>query len=168
MSTLSTTPSSDLPTAAAPRRGAPAAVLRWLEPRGQALLLLGLRLVHGWLLAQTGWGKLGHLARTTGFFADLHLPAPALLAALVGGVELLGGVALAVGAGARLAAGAVAAVMVTALLTAHGGAIHGLGELLEQPPFPFLLATLVVLAFGAGRLSVDGWLRARRRRGESR
>jgi putative oxidoreductase len=136
--------------------------LRRAEPYGQSAILLALRLLYGWQLAQTGWGKLVDLERTAGFFEGLGLPAPAALAALVGGTELVGGVLLAAGVGTRLAAAALAVVMLTALLTAHAAeAFQSLSAFTEQAPYPFLVATLILLAFGAGRLSVDGWLVAR-------
>jgi hypothetical protein len=60
------------------------------------------------------------------------------------------------------AAAALAVVMATALATAHADkAFASLTAFTKQAPFPFLVAALVVLAFGAGLFSVDGWLRAR-------
>jgi putative oxidoreductase len=136
--------------------------LRRAEPYGQSAVLLALRLLYGWQLAQTGWGKLAHLERTAGFFEGLGLPAPAALAALVGGTELVGGVLLAVGFGTRLAAAALTTVMLTAFFTAHAAeAFQSVSAFTEQAPFPFLVATLILLGFGAGRLSFDGWLGAR-------
>lgn len=139
-----------------------ASVLRRLEPWGRSSLLLGLRLLYGWQLAQTGWGKLTHLERTAGFFEALGLPAPAVLAVLVGATELLGGILLAVGLGARFAAAALAGVMVVAYATAHAGeAFASLEAFTAQAPFPFLVATLVTAAFGAGAISVDRLLQRR-------
>lgn len=136
--------------------------LRRVEPHGQALILLALRLLYGWQFAQTGWGKLVNLERTAGFFEGLGLPVPAAMAALVGGTELAGGVLLLVGGGTRIAAAALSVVMLTALLTAHAAeAFQSVAAFTEQAPYPFLVATLILLAFGAGRLSLDGWLRAR-------
>lgn len=138
------------------------AVLRRVEPYGQSAVLLSLRLVYGWFFAQTGWGKLMNFERTSGFFESLGLPAPAVMAALVAATELVGGILLAVGIGTRFAATALSVVMLTALATAHAeDAFKSLSAFTEQAPYPFLVATLVLLAFGAGRLSIDGWLRAR-------
>lgn len=132
------------------------AVLRKFEPWGQSAVLLALRLLYGWLFAQTGWGKLMNLERTSGFFENLGLPAPALMARLVGSTELVGGVLLVLGAGTRLTATALSFVMITALWTAHAEeAFANLAALTEQAPYPFLVATILLLVFGAGRLSVD-------------
>lgn len=138
------------------------ALLRRIEPYGQSVLLLALRLAYGWFFVQAGWGKLANLERTAGFFQGLGLPVPAFLAGLVAVTELAGGILLLVGAKARFAALALSVVMVVALATAHADqAWQSLSAFTKQAPYPFLVAALVVLAFGAGQLSLDGWLRAR-------
>jgi putative oxidoreductase len=144
--------------------------LRRIEPYGQSALLLALRLVYGWFFVQTGWGKLVNFERTAGFFQGLGLPAPTFLAGLVAVTELVGGILLFVGAQARYAAFALSVVMLVAFATAHADeAWQSLSAFTGQAPYPFLVATLVVLGFGAGHLSLDGWLRARaaRRRYDS-
>lgn len=139
--------------------------LRRLEPIGQAGVLLALRLLYGGLFVQTGLGKLTHLARTAGFFESIGLPAPALMAALVGATELVGGVLLLAGLGTRFAAAALTTVMLTAFATAHASeAFQSIEKFMEQAPFSFLVSTVILLAFGAGRLSVDAWLGRRRLR----
>ena len=144
-------------------------LLRRIEPYGQSIVLLALRLVYGWFFAETGWGKLANFESTAGFFQGLGLPAPTFLAGLVAVTELVGGVLLALGAGTRFAATALSVVMVIAFATAHADeAWRSLSAFTEQAPYPYLVATLVVLAFGAGQASLDGWMRARaasRRRG---
>lgn len=135
-------------------------LLRKVEPYGQSALLLGLRLLYGLFFVQAGWGKLVHLERTSGFFESLGLPAPLFTAGLVGVTELLGGVLLAAGIKSRLTAATLSIVMLTAFITAHAeDALSSLTAFTEQAPYPFLLATLAVLAFGAGRLSVDHLVR---------
>lgn len=135
---------------------------RRLEPHGQTAFLLLMRLLYGWFFIQSGFGKWMHFDRTTAFFASLHLPAPAANAALVATFELLGGILVALGAGTRYASAVLSIVLCTAYATAHAeDAFKSLSAFTEQPPFPFLVATLLLLAFGAGRVSVDGWWRAR-------
>jgi putative oxidoreductase len=133
-----------------------------LEPHGQSALLLALRLLYGWFFLQTGWGKWTNFGRTVEFFAGLHLPAPKLMAGLVASIELLGGILIGLGAGTRYASAILISVLGVALATAHvEEAFTSLSDFTEQAPFPFLVATLILLAFGAGRLSIDGW-RAKR------
>jgi putative oxidoreductase len=81
------------------------------------------------------------------------------MATVIGFTELVGGVLIALGAGSRFVAAALTVVMLGALFTAHADeAFLSIEALTEQAPYPFLVFSLVVLAFGAGRLSVDGWL----------
>jgi putative oxidoreductase len=129
----------------------------------QAPLLLIVRLYWGLAFAQTGWGKLMNLERTTAFFAELGLPLPGANAFAAGAVECFGGVLLALGLLSRPAATALAFTMLVAYATADREALRGI---LAEPdaftgaaPFLFLLASLLVLAFGPGAWSVDARLR---------
>jgi len=140
-------------------------LLRKMQPHGQSAVLLALRLVYGWFFIETGWGKLMRFERTTDFFASLGLPAPTLSAGAAAVTELAGGILLVLGAGTRYAAAALSVVLLVAYLTAHReDAFQSLAAFTEQAPYPFLVACLVVLAFGAGRFSADGVIRARRER----
>jgi putative oxidoreductase len=49
--------------------------------------LLIIRLYWGWQMMQTGWGKLGDLGKVTNYFASLGIPAPALNAYFISGLE---------------------------------------------------------------------------------
>ncbi|MBW2264370.1 MAG: DoxX family protein [Deltaproteobacteria bacterium] len=134
--------------------------LRRAEPYGQSVVLLALRLLYGGFFIQTGWGKLTHLEGTSGFFESLGLPAPFLTAVLVGATELLGGVALALGLGTRIVAAILTFVMMMAIFSAHAGeAFASFTAFTEQAPFPFLVASVLALVFGAGWASVDGLIR---------
>jgi len=132
---------------------------RWLGPLqtvGQSLLLLALRLIYGGQFLLTGHGKLTHLERTTEFFSSLGIPAPGFHAALVGGTEMIGGALLVLGLGTRLAAVPLTISMVVAYLTAHReDAFRSLDDFTSQAPYPFLLACLLLLAFGPGRAALD-------------
>lgn len=132
----------------------------------QSPLLLVIRLWWGWSFAQTGWGKLMNLDRTAGFFADLGIPLPKLNAVLAASTECLGGALLALGLLARPAAVPLAFTMLVAYGTAHR---EELGAIFRDPdqftgaaPFAFLLAALIVLAFGPGKLSFDHLLFGRK------
>lgn len=136
-----------------------------LQPMGQALFLLAVRLLFGALFVQTGWRKLMNFEMTANFFDGLGLPAPATMVVLVGVTELVGGILLIVGAGARVASAVLVVVMVVALVTAHSdAAFAGISSFIEQAPFPFLTASFIVFSFGAGRFSVEGFLRSLTRR----
>jgi putative oxidoreductase len=129
----------------------------------QSPLLLVIRLYWGWQFALSGWGKLRNLDRTAGFFESLNLPWPKANAVLAGGTECLGGVLLAVGLFTRPASVPLIFTMVVAYWTAHREELNAIGtnpdQFVTAAPFLFLLASLIVLAFGPGKLSLDALLR---------
>ena len=128
----------------------------------QSPLLLAVRLYWGWQFAQTGWGKLTHLDRTAEFFESLSIPLPKLNAIAAGATECGGGVLLALGLFARPASVPLIFTMLVAYWTADRDALNAIGsdpdKFVTAAPFLFLLASLVVLAFGPGKLSLDALL----------
>ena len=128
----------------------------------QSPFLLAVRLYWGWQFAQTGWGKLGDIHKVIGFFTSLGIPAPALNAWFVSGLEFLGGILLILGLGSRLIALPLAIDMIVAYITADREA---LGQIFSDPdkfyaaaPYTFLVASLIILIFGPGRFSLDAML----------
>ncbi len=131
----------------------------------QTPFLLLVRLYWGWQFAQTGWGKLGDIGKVTNFFTSLGIPAPALNAWFVSGLELVGGVLLILGLASRPIAFLLAVDMVVAYITADREA---LGKVFSDPdkfyaaaPYTFLFASLIVLIFGPGKLALDELLARR-------
>jgi putative oxidoreductase len=128
----------------------------------QSPLLLAIRLYWGWSFAQTGWGKLMNLDRTTGFFASLNIPLPKVNAIMAGATECGGGVLLALGLFARPVSVPLIFTMLVAYGTADREAVMALTSDPEKftnaAPFLFLLASLIVLAFGPGKLALDALL----------
>jgi putative oxidoreductase len=128
----------------------------------QSPLLLVIRLYWGVSFVQTGWGKLMHLDRTAGYFADLGIPMPKLNAIMAGATECGGGLLLALGFLARPVAVPLIFCMGVAYATAEREALGALrsdpDKFVTAAPFLFLLASLVVLAFGPGRFSLDALL----------
>jgi putative oxidoreductase len=127
----------------------------WLQP----VLLLALRGWWGWSFFLTGKGKLTNLDQTAEFFGGLHLPAPTLNAIVAGSTECVGGLLLLLGLGSRLVSVPLIFTMGVAYATAHR---EQLGQIFRDPdkfteatPFLFLLACLIVFAFGPGKLSLD-------------
>jgi putative oxidoreductase len=128
----------------------------------QSPLLLVIRLYWGISFAQTGWGKLMNLDRTAGFFESIHIPLPKLNAIMAGTTETLGGALLALGLFARPAAVPLVFTMLVAYATADREALMAIASDPDQffaaAPFLFLFASLIVLAFGPGRFSIDAFL----------
>jgi putative oxidoreductase len=125
----------------------------------QSPFFLLVRLYWGWQLAQSGWGKLHHLSNVGEYFATLGLPMPARMAVFIASVEFFGGIFLALGLASRIT-GLVLTVNLTMAYVI--GDREALLPFLSDPdkfiaaaPFAFLIVALIVLIFGAGRISAD-------------
>jgi len=125
----------------------------------QSPLLLAVRLYWGWQLAQSGWGKLHNLERVTQFFTTLNLPMPAQTAVFISCLEFFGGILLALGLFSRIISLMLTVNLIMAYVTADREALFSIlsdpDKFMAAAPFTFLCASLVVLIFGAGKLSVD-------------
>ncbi len=122
-------------------------------------MLLFVRLYWGWQFAQTGWGKLHHLERITGFFASLGIPFPALNAHFVSALEFVGGLLWILGLATRPISLLLAGNMFVAYWTADRPALLSFfkdpGTFYVADPYTFLFAALLLLFFGPGRFAVD-------------
>ena len=118
-----------------------------------------MRLYWGWQLAQSGWGKLHHLPNVTEFFASLGLPMPAQMAVFIACVEFFGGIFLALGLLSRITGLVLTVNMTMAYVLGDPGALLSFfsdpDKFIAAAPFAFLIVSLIVLIFGAGRISVD-------------
>lgn len=129
----------------------------WAQPG----LLLVIRLYWGWGFFLTGKGKLMNLEKTTAFFTELNLPLPKINAIMAGLTECCGGLLLLLGLASRPASGALIFTMSVAYATAHREEV---GQIFSEPdkfteaaPFLFLFASVIVFAFGPGRLALDSF-----------
>src|ERR1700746_753395 len=124
----------------------------------QSPFLLFVRLYWGWQLAQSGWGKLHHLANVAEYFGTLSLPTPAQMAVFIACVEFFGGIFLALGLASRIT-GLVLTVNLT-MAYALGDREAMLSffsdpdKFIAAAPFAFLLVSLIVLVFGEGKVSL--------------
>ena len=134
----------------------------------QSPFLLFVRLYWGWQFFQTGWGKLHNLPHVVEFFTSLGIPAPALNAYFVSSLECFGGILLAIGLGSRLLALMFTVDMLVAYITADRAAFLSIfskpDDFIAATPFAFLMASLIVLIFGPGKIAVDYLLERRWRR----
>lgn len=137
----------------------------------QSVFLLAVRVYWGWQFMQTGWGKFHRIPQVIEFFTSLGIPAPALNAYFVSGLELVGGLMLLLGLGGRLIALPLVFDMVVAYLTADREALGSIfsdpGKFYNADPFTFLMASLIVLIFGSGLFSIDALIARFWRRGAS-
>jgi putative oxidoreductase len=125
----------------------------------QSPFLLFVRLYWGWQLAQSGWGKLHHLPNVTEFFASLGLPMPAQMAVFIACVEFFGGIFLALGLFSRITSLVLTVNLTMAYVLGDREALLSFfsdpDKFIAAAPFAFLIVSLIVLIFGAGRISVD-------------
>jgi putative oxidoreductase len=128
----------------------------------QSPFLLLVRLYWGWQLIVSGWGKLHHLDKVTDFFTSLNLPMPAQTALAISCLEFFGGSLLAVGLVSRLTALALTINMLMAYITADREALFSVfsdpDKFYAAAPYTFLIASLLILIFGPGRIAVDSLL----------
>jgi putative oxidoreductase len=126
---------------------------------------LATRVVIGLAFFQAGLGKWRHMPNIVQFFDSMGIPFPSFNAHLVASMELVGGLALILGVFTRFFASGLIITMVVALLTADTAdflAAWRAGSELsptDVTAFTFLLFLLWLVAYGAGRLSLDALLR---------
>ena len=125
----------------------------------QSPFLLAVRFYWGWQFWQAGWGKLQSIPKVTQYFTSLGVPFPGLNAHFIAALEAGGGILLALGLCSRLIALPLAIDMVVAYVMADREA---LGSIFSNPdkfyaaaPYTFLFASLLILFFGPGKLSLD-------------
>ena len=123
------------------------------------LLLVG-RILLALMFILAGFGKLADIGGTAGYIASGGLPFPAVLAVIVGLLELLGGLAIVVGFQARWAALALGLFTLAASVTFHKfWAVPADQAFVQQLMFMKNLSIagglFIVAALGAGALSLD-------------
>ena len=125
----------------------------------QSPFLLLVRLYWGWQLAQSGWGKLHHLSNVGEYFATLGLPMPAQMAVFIACIEFFGGIFLALGLASRVTGLVLTVNLIMAYVIGDREALLSLfsdpDKFIAAAPFPFLMVSLIVLIFGAGKISAD-------------
>src|ERR1700686_5448103 len=121
--------------------------------------LLLVRLYWGWQLAQSGWGKLHHLSNVGDYFATLGLPMPAQMAVFIACVEFFGGIFLGLSLASRITGLVLAVNLTMAYVIGDREALLSFfsdpNKFIAASPFAFLIVSLIVFIFGAGKLSVD-------------
>lgn len=127
------------------------------------LFLLAIRLYWGWQFFLAGKGKFGRIDQAAEFFQSIHIPFPKFNVYLAGSAELVGGLCLLLGLASRVATIPLVITMAVAYLTAHLDAVKTIfsdpDTFLQQDPFLFLMAALIVMFFGSGVFSLDHLIR---------
>lgn len=113
--------------------------------------LLLLRIGVGVIFIIAGWGKLTGIEGVQGFFGNIGIPLPAVMAWVVAIVEFVGGIMVLLGAYARIPYLLLAIIMAVALMTTKLGGEFSAARL----DLMLLLASLALFLIGSGKYSVD-------------
>ncbi|HSI56470.1 MAG TPA: DoxX family protein [Ideonella sp.] len=119
------------------------------------------RILLALMFIPAGFGKLTNIAGTAGYIASGGLPAPEVLAVVVGLFELLSGIAIVVGYKTRWVGLAVAGFTLLASVVFHAfWAVPAEQQMVTQLLFMKNISVagglLLLSALGAGALSLDG------------
>ena len=110
-----------------------------------------LRIGVGVIFIIAGWGKLNGIEGVQGFFGNIGIPLPGVMAWVVAIVEFVGGIMVLFGAYARIPYLLLAFVMVVALFTTKLGGEFSAARL----DLMLLLSSLALFFMGSGKYSVD-------------
>lgn len=125
----------------------------------QSPFLLAIRLFWGWQFWQSGWAHLSDLPKFVDYFTGLGIPAPSLNAHFIAVLEAGGGILLALGLGSRLISLLLAGDMFVAFVVADREALQSIfsdtDKFYAAAPYTLLFASLIILIFGPGKISLD-------------
>lgn len=122
-----------------------------LDSKYSDLALLLLRIGVGVIFIYHGWGKLTGIEGVQGFFGNIGIPLPAVMAWVVALIEFFGGIMVLFGAYAKIPYLLLAIIMVVALLTVK----IGQGFEAARIDMMLLLTNLALFFLGSGRYSID-------------
>lgn len=121
--------------------------------------LLFIRLYWGYQFFQSGWGRLHNMSKAIDFFTQLGIPLPAFNAYFVSLLECVGGILLILGLASRLISIPLIVDMLVAYITADREAFTSFfsdpDKFMAAAPFTFLFASLLIMVFGPGSISLD-------------
>lgn len=132
----------------------------------QSPFIFILRLYWGYLFMLQGYNKFNMLDSVATSFEGLGIMYPYLAAWLVAFVECIGGLCLILGFLSHFWAFALTIVMIVAYITAHSAGLVTLynegpdilllaEKFITEPPFNYMLMTMLVLFYGPGSWSLD-------------
>jgi putative oxidoreductase len=108
-------------------------------------------------------GKLHNLPRVADFYMSLNLPFPGQTALAISTVEFFGGIFLALGILSRTTALVLTVNMLMAYVTTDREALLSIfanpDKFYAAAPYTFLVASVIILLFGPGKIALDGNLR---------
>lgn len=141
---------------------------RWLVSffsHFQSLFLLFIRIIWGHQFFLIGLKKVTNPGQTELLFQKVGVPMSLFHVYFVGYIELIGGICLLIGLASRLFSIPLSIIMIGAYSTAHSYVFQNWGlfsnpqAIMQEPPFTFLMICVIILCFGPGRFSIDGWIK---------
>lgn len=121
---------------------------------GSAAVLVG-RILLSVLFILAGFGKLTAIGGTAGWFGSIGLPAPTVVAVVVGLLEFFGGLAVLAGFYSRIAAVALAIFTIAASLIAHTDFSDMSQALFFQKNLGIAGGFLLLAVFGPGAFAIN-------------
>jgi putative oxidoreductase len=128
------------------------------QEKYQDAAILLLRLGVGVVFIVAGWGKLTGIEGTIGFFGNIGIPAPMIMAWVVALVEFIGGIMVLTGLYIRIPALLLAIVMLVAILTTKLDGPFGPMRL----DLMLMLMALSLALLNSGKYSVDNLINRKR------
>lgn len=122
-----------------------------LDNKYSDFALLLLRLGVGIIFIVSGWGKLTGIEGVTGFFGNIGVPMPFIMAWVVALVEFFGGIMVLLGAYAKIPYLLLAIIMVVAIFLVK----LDQGFSASRLELMLLLSSLALFFMGSGNYSVD-------------
>jgi len=133
-----------------------------LTEKLQSTALLFLRLILAYGFYGPAMMKLKDIHAIGDWFKELGIPLPYVNAYMATGTELAGVVLIALGLGTRLIAIPMIVVMLVAIKTVHWVNGFEAGNNGYEIPLYYLLMLITLIAFGAGRWSIDALIKNKR------
>ena len=117
--------------------------------------LLAIRLILAYGFYNPAIMKWQNISSITEWFAGIGIPLPGLNAYLAASTEMAGVLLLTLGLASRIISIPLIVVMIVAIVTVHLGNGFEAGNNGFEIPVYYILLLLVVLIYGAGKISVD-------------
>lgn len=112
-----------------------------------------LRIGVGLIFIMSGYGKLTGIEGVVGFFGNIGIPMPGIMAWVVAIVEFVGGIMVLVGYRVQIPGVLLAIVMLVAIITVKLGADNVFQSMRLE--LMLLLASLYIATSGSGKYSID-------------
>lgn len=125
----------------------------------QSLFLFLARLVIAYGFYEPALNKWNNISDTAAWFGSLGIPFPLLNVYITASVESLGVILLVLGLFTRLISLPLIATMVVAIVTVHFSNGFGVADNGFEIPLYYLLFLGIFASFGAGKISIDNFLK---------